>query len=90
MIACAWNASVSSSGHAGSVTRAPAACAILAAVSTAPCIAGLASPHTLVRAIAMRGAAGAAWSTRRSRPVIAAAANATSTTRAANSPAVSR
>jgi hypothetical protein len=53
-------------------------------------MSALASSHTLVRAIAMRGGAIAVRSTRRSRPVIAAAAKATSATPAANRPAVSR
>jgi hypothetical protein len=60
-----------------------------AARSTALCIAVLASCQRWVRTIAMTGAAGSRPSTRRSRPLIAAAANATSGTVAPNSPTVS-
>ena len=54
------------------------------------CIAALACGHRCVRTSAMRGAAGAPRSTRKSRSMIAAAAKATSATPAPNKPAVSR
>jgi hypothetical protein len=53
------------------------------------CVASLASCQCEVRTIAMTGEEGGRPSTRRSRPLSAVAANATSSTPAANSPTVS-
>src|SRR5215510_10359555 len=86
-----WMAHASSTigGRVASLTRAPARAAMVAAVSTASRMAALASGHRY-RTTPMRGADGARVSTRRSRAVMAAAANATSATPAPNTPTVSR
>src|SRR5262245_42818352 len=89
MVANAFEASSKISGRTSSPTRAPLASALRAARSTALRMASLASPQACVRVSATRGGAGASPSTRKSRPVIAAAAKATSATEAANRPAVS-
>src|SRR5262245_19043051 len=89
MVANALDASSKIAGNANSPSCAPLDAAARAAVSTAFCIAVLASLQVEVRTSAMRGGADRSRSTRRSRPEIAAAANATSATEAANRPAVS-
>ena len=77
---CARQASSSSGGSVASLTLAPAASSARAVASIAFCMSGEASAQMCVRTSATRGAAGCARSTRRSRPVIAAVANATSAT----------
>src|SRR5581483_2049899 len=73
-----------------SETFAPAASAARAVLSSAFCMAGLASFQRWVRVNAIRGGAGTLPSTRRSRPVMAAAVKATSATPAPKTPAVSK
>src|SRR6516162_9373728 len=76
-------------GNLSSLIRAPADCAACAARSQAARMSGLASFQRFVRVSASVGAPPSRVSTRRSRPVMAAAANARSPTLAANRPAVS-
>ena len=71
-------------------TRALAAEAARATLSSAAIMSSLAGGHGWSRSTPMRGDDGVRPSTRRSRSLMAAAAKATSATDAANSPAVSR
>src|SRR6185295_16763102 len=76
-------------GSAMSLTVAPTFSAARTACAMADAMSTLAASHRWVRASAMVGSGSGRPSTRRSRPLIAAAANATSATPAANSPTVS-
>src|ERR1043166_7042898 len=90
MVPCARKALASTGGSLMSRTRALAADARRAMLSTAAFISSLAGAHGWSRSTPIRGDDGFLPSTRRSRSLIVAAAKATSATEAANSPAVSR